>query len=146
METEGKGFVVKDKRAFDDRGDRREEEKNEEQQDLRGGEKGPEQRPPKEEGERPGEGAERPRESSPLPEVNFSTLIMSLSSSALYHLGEIPDPQTGRKAEDLPLAKHTIDTIGMLAEKTKGNLTEEEQKFLDTMLADLRWRYVKATG
>jgi len=146
METEGKGFVVKDKRAFDDRGDPREEEKNEEQQDRKGGEKAPEHHPPKEEAGPPREETERFRESSPLPEVNFSTLIMSLSSSALFHLGEIPDPQTGRKAEDLPLAKHTIDTIGMLAEKTKGNLTEEEQKFIDTMLADLRWRYVKATG
>ncbi len=147
METEGKGFVVKDKRAFDDRGDPREEEKKGEPQDRKGGEKAPGHHPPKEEDEQqPREETERSRESSPLPEVNFSTLIMSLSSSALFHLGEIPDPQTGQKAEDLPLAKHTIDTIGMLAEKTKGNLTEEERKFIDTMLADLRWRYVKATG
>jgi hypothetical protein len=149
METEGKGFVVRDKRAFDDQGDPREEEKIEERQEQQAsgsGEKGPEQPPPKEGAGPSREETERAGESSPLPEVNFSTLIMSLSSSALFHLGEIPDPQTGRKATDFPLAKHTIDTIGMLAEKTKGNLTEEEQKFLDTMLADLRWRYVKATG
>ena len=71
---------------------------------------------------------------------------MSLSSSALLHLGEIPDPQTGQKQQDLPLAKHTIDTIGMLKEKTQGNLSDEEQKFLDSMLTDLRWRYVRASG
>jgi len=79
-----------------------------------------------------------------LPEVNFSTLIFSLSSSALFHLGEIADPQTGEKKKDLPLAKHAVDTIVMLREKTKGNLTEEEQKFIDSVLNDLQWRYVKA--
>ncbi len=154
METEGKGFVVRDRRAFDDQGDPREEET----QDTRS--KEPEAAKPEEEGagweqaaeqaakqagEKAGEKAEG-RESAPLPEVNFSTLIMSLSSSALFHLGEIPDPQTGQKTRDLPLAKHTIDTIGMLQEKTQGNLNDEEQKFIDSMLADLRWRYVKASG
>ena len=60
------------------------------------------------------------RSSLPLPEVNFSSLILSLSSSVLFHLGEIPDPQTGEKTKDLPVAKHGIDTIAMLKEKTKG--------------------------
>jgi hypothetical protein len=75
--------------------------------------------------------------------VNFNSLIFSLSSSALINLGEIADPNTGQKGKDLPLAKHTIDTIAMLQDKTKGNLNAEEQRFLDTILADLRWRYVK---
>jgi hypothetical protein len=79
-----------------------------------------------------------------LPEVNFTSLIFSLSSSALFHFGEIPDPNTGEKKQDLPLAKHAIDTISMLQEKTQGNLTEEEQKFLDSVLTDLKWRFVKA--
>jgi hypothetical protein len=70
---------------------------------------------------------------------------MSLSSSALYHLGEIPDPQTGQLQKDLSLARHTIDIIGMLKEKTAGNLTDDEQKFVDTMLTDLRLRFVKAS-
>ena len=86
---------------------------------------------------------EEPRR-EPLPEVNFSSLIFSLSSSALLHLGEIADPQTGEKKEDLPLAKHSIDIIAMLKEKTKGNLTDEESKFLENILTDLRWRYVRA--
>ena len=146
METEGKGFVVRDKRAFDDRGDPREEEKEEKQEGRTARETGAEEGPREERAEQPEKAAGETQGGGPLPEVNFSTLIMSLSSSALFHLGEIPDPQTGKKAKDLPLAKHTIDTIGMLAEKTRGNLTEEEQKFLDTMLADLRLRYVKATG
>ena len=80
----------------------------------------------------------------PLPEVNFNSLIFSLSSSAFLHIGDIADPQTGEKKKDLPMAKHSIDIIAMLKDKTKGNLTEEEQKFLDNILADLRLRYVKA--
>jgi hypothetical protein len=133
METEEKGFVIRDRRSFDDSG----ELKKEEAEAASGKEQSEKREEPskKDRGERP-----------PLPEVSFSTLIMSLSSSALFHLGEIPDPQTGKKTKDLPLAKHTIDTIGMLREKTQGNLSEEEQKFVDSMLADLRMRFVKATG
>jgi hypothetical protein len=85
------------------------------------------------------------REAPPLPEPNFTALIFSLSSTALFHLGDIPDPQTGEKQMDLSLAKHTIDTIAMLQQKTAGNLTEEEQKFTESILADLRWRFIKAS-
>ncbi|OGP98181.1 MAG: hypothetical protein A2Z39_02945 [Deltaproteobacteria bacterium RBG_19FT_COMBO_46_9] len=80
----------------------------------------------------------------PLPEVNFNSLIFSLSSSALLNMGDIAEPQTGERKKDLPMAKYSIDIISMLQEKTKGNLTEEEHKFLDSILADLRLRYVKA--
>ena len=79
----------------------------------------------------------------PLPEISFPALIFSLSSTALFHLGELPDPQTHEKKKDLLLAKHTIDTIAMLKEKTAGNLTGEEGKFIENVLADLRLRYVK---
>jgi hypothetical protein len=134
MEIEGKGFVVKDKRALDEQGklkkdkeDKKEAAEKVEEKEERKGE------PEKEEAER-----------SPLPEVNFNSLIFSLSSSVLLHLGEIADPQSGEKKKDIALAKHTIDTIAMLREKTQGNLTEEEKKFLETILADLRLRYVKA--
>jgi hypothetical protein len=80
-----------------------------------------------------------------LPEVNFTSLIFSLSSTALFHFGDIADPQTGKTKKDLPLAQHAIDTIAMLKEKTEGNLTDEEQKFLESVLTDLRWRYVKVS-
>ena len=79
----------------------------------------------------------------PLPEITLPSLIFSLSSTALFHLGELPDPQTNEKKKDIPLAKHTIDTIAMLKEKTAGNLTGDEEKFIETVLADLRLRYVK---
>jgi hypothetical protein len=61
-------------------------------------------------------------------------------------LGEIQDPVTQQLAKNLPLAKQTIDLIGMLKEKTKGNLNPEEEKFIEHILYDLRMRYIKAAG
>ena len=81
----------------------------------------------------------------PLPEINFSNFILSLSTSVLIQLGEIQDPITKQSAKQLPLAKQTIDLIGMLKEKTKANLSPDEAKILDAILYDLRMRYVKAT-
>ncbi|MFH1020613.1 MAG: DUF1844 domain-containing protein [Pseudomonadota bacterium] len=81
-----------------------------------------------------------------LPEVTFTTLIMSLNSSALYHLGEIQDPETGQTGRDLVLAKHTIDTLQLLKDKTKGNLIDKEEGLLGHVLADLKLRYVKASS
>jgi len=132
MAEEEKGFVIKDRRSFDDKGDLKEET----------GEKKAGKEEKKE--ERKQEAAREQGQRTMLPEVNFSYFLISLSSSALFHLGEIADPQTGEKKKDLPIAKHTIDTLAMLKEKTKGNLTDEEQKALDSILADLRWRYVRA--
>jgi hypothetical protein len=129
MDGEEKGFIIKDKRSLDGKGELKEEEREE---DIKGEEKREEAK--KEETQR-----------IPLPEVSLSSLIFSLSSSALLHLGEIADPQTGEKKEDFALAKHSIDTIAMLKEKTEGNRTEEEEKFVDSILTDLRWRYVKAS-
>ncbi|MEW6374673.1 MAG: DUF1844 domain-containing protein [Thermodesulfobacteriota bacterium] len=83
---------------------------------------------------------------TPLPEINFSSLIFSLSTSVLIQLGEVQDPNTQQPAKNLPLAKQTIDLIGMLQEKTKGNLTSDEEKLLENILYDLRLRYVKAVG
>ena len=80
----------------------------------------------------------------PLPEIDFTSFIFSLSTSALIQLGEIEDPFTKGLIKNLPLAKQTIDLIGMLKQKTKGNLTPEEEKVIDFVLYDLRMRYVKA--
>ena len=85
------------------------------------------------------------REGTPLPEITFEAFLISLSSSALIHLGELPDPTSGEKKKDLPLAKQTIDLLGLLREKTRNNLKEEEEKLFDHLLYDLRMRYVKET-
>jgi hypothetical protein len=83
---------------------------------------------------------------APLPEITFINLLFSFSTSALIQLGEIQDPITQQLAKNLPLAKQTIDLIGMLKEKTKGNLAPEEETIIENILYDLRMRYVKATG
>ncbi len=91
------------------------------------------------------EGQVRQGGSCVLPEVTFTTFIMSLNTSALYHLGELPDPVTGQSGKDLLLAKHAIDTLQLLKKKTVGNLSEKEQELIDNVLADLKFRYVKAS-
>ena len=90
------------------------------------------------------EGAGRPPSGDGLPGIDFSTFILSLSTSALYHLGVVEDPQTGAKAEpDLTLASQTIDTLAILEEKTRGNLEPEEQHLLESLLYELRMRFVE---
>lgn len=80
-----------------------------------------------------------------LPKVDFSTLVLSLGTTALYQLGAVADPLTGEKAEADPLvAKQTIDTLEMLRDKTRGNLDEEERKLIDSLLYELRMRFVES--
>jgi hypothetical protein len=79
-----------------------------------------------------------------MPEVTFTAFVMSMNTSALFHLGEISDPASGEKNKDLVLAQHSIDILSLLEEKTKGNLTEEEQDLLKHVLYDLKMRYVRA--
>ena len=104
---------------------------------------------PKKEEERTGEPPPREdvlQEEAQLPEINFTNFLLSISTSALIQLGEVPDPVSKQSVKQLPLAKQTIDLIGMLQEKTKGNLSSEEGKLIEYILYDLRMRYVKATG
>jgi hypothetical protein len=77
-------------------------------------------------------------------QLTFSTFILSLSTSVLVNLGELPDPLKNEKDINLPLAKQTIGIIEMLMEKTKGNLTEDEDRLIDSMLYDLRMKYIEA--
>jgi len=141
MSEEEKGFVIKDRRSFDETGGLKEQQEEVTQEASKRDEK---VKDSEKNGTAQEAGEDAGEQTPPLPEVNFSSLILSLSSSSLFHLGEVPDPQTGEKKKDLPLAKHSIDIIAMLKEKTEGNLTDEEQKFIESVLTDLRWRYVKA--
>jgi hypothetical protein len=78
-----------------------------------------------------------------LPVIDFTTFIASLSHSALMHLGEAP-PLEGHPAEtNFPLARQTIDLLGVLEEKTRGNLTGAEERLLAHTLFDLRTRFVE---
>jgi hypothetical protein len=127
-EEKEKGFVVKDKRFSAIK---------EGEEDSRGKEGKKREEPPKE---------DAVEEDIPLPEINFINFLFSLSTSVLIQLGEIQDPVSEEIAKNLPLAKQTIDLIGMLKEKTKGNLTPDEEKLIENILYDLRIRYVKAVG
>ncbi|MDH3687128.1 MAG: DUF1844 domain-containing protein [Myxococcales bacterium] len=91
----------------------------------------------------PEEASDAPRA---YPKPDFAALVVSLGSSALFHLGLVPDPATGETgAPDLPLARQTIDLVEILQEKTHGNLTPEEDQLLQSLLTDLRMRYVEAS-
>jgi hypothetical protein len=77
----------------------------------------------------------------PLPHVDFATLVLSLSHSALVHLGQADDPNESSTEVDLTLARHSIDLIALLEEKTKGNLTGQEERLIGSVLVDLRARF-----
>jgi hypothetical protein len=135
MAEEEKGFIVKDKRTFFSD----EEAPDEEKQQKNVKEEAPEEEPAASDKKTASE------EDVQFPEVSFSTFIFSISSSVLLHFGEIPDPATGEKTKNLPMAKHSIDILSMLEEKTRGNLTDDEEQLITNILYDLRMRYVKET-
>lgn len=79
-----------------------------------------------------------------MPEVTFSSLVLSFNTSALFHMGELAHPESGQKVVDLELAKNAIDTLSLLREKSKGNLTPDEGELLTRVLYELKIRFVKA--
>ena len=76
--------------------------------------------------------------------IDFSTFLVGLASSALIHLGQAPHPETGTQGKNLLLARQTLDLLGMLRNKTKGNLSSEEEQLFSNLLTDLRLRFVEA--
>lgn len=81
-----------------------------------------------------------------LPEASFPSLVLTLGTGALQHMGLVENPMTGKVEKDLRLAKHTIDMLDMLKKKTKGNLRKEEERLLDELMYDLRMKFVRARG
>ena len=135
-DTEDKGFTVKDKRFF--------QQSDEEKDRLREASK--QQEAAREAYETEANKAQStagPKAEGPLPEISFASFIMSLGTSVFFHLGDLPHPETGVADKNLPMAKQTIDLLGILREKTRHNLTPEEENIFDHLLYDLRMRYVK---
>jgi len=125
---ERRGFQVKDRRRFSDSGEARPDVAEETPE--------PAPRPAAAESAAPG--------AAPADEpVTFSTFVLGLSTQALLHLGEIPNPMTHALERDLGAAKHVIDILGILQEKTRSNLEPGEESLLDSVLYDLRMRYVE---
>jgi len=135
-EEKEKGFAIRDRRVFAEgktEGLPKEEEKKEREKPSKT--------------QQPQEAEEKAAESEeevPLPEISFSNFIFSLSTSALIQLGEIPDPVVNQTNKNLAMAKQTIDILGILQEKTKGNLTPDEESLIQNILYDLRMRFVNA--
>ena len=136
MAEENKGFTVRDRRFSSQESDKEPAEKT-----TAEAERKPEPDQPVSE-----EAAGADDTGSPLPKIDFATFIFSLNSSALVHLGAIEEPGTGKKVKNLPLAKQTIDILGVMEEKTRGNLTSDEDNLLKNILHDLRIMYVRAKG
>jgi len=85
-------------------------------------------------------------EETKVPALDFNALVLSLGSSVIVHLGEAPDPTSGQKAApNLPMAQQSIDLLAMLQEKTRGNLTADEARFLENILFDLRMLYLQVS-
>ncbi len=141
---EKKAFVVRDRRLFTEEGEPRSEAESPEEK----AESSRPQSPPGDSEANGRESADAGAEAQagqmpPLPEVSFATFVLSLNSEALLHLGMIANPATGKQEKNLPLAKYTIDTLGMLEEKTRGNLSDDEAAMLKNILFDLRMIYVR---
>ena len=135
-----KGFVVKDRRMFDEDGSAREDVAKE-----AGNSKPGRQSDQKPEG-KVKEAEQLKKEQYQMPEMNFHNFVLSLYTSVIFNLGELADPVSGKKEKDLNAAKHTIDILGMLKEKTEGNLDNSEKDLLEGILSESRMRYVKESG
>lgn len=126
-------FTVTDRRAFDPSGE-------------------PKSEPPAEPSAEPSALSDKPAQAPrpapepprALPPADFATLVLSLGSSAVMYLGQSDEPDGKKPPRNLPMAKHAIDLLTVLEEKTKGNLSSEEEQILESLLFDLRLRYVEA--
>ncbi|MDC4224122.1 MAG: DUF1844 domain-containing protein [Candidatus Manganitrophus sp.] len=134
MEEEEKGFQIRDRRAYlkdtDSEKERDQKQASAQKREAPEAASSKPERPP----DFPAEGS--------LP-VNFSSFILSLATSALIHLGQEANPATGERSVELPSARQVIDLISLLEEKTKGNLTPEEENLLQQILFTLRLKFVE---
>jgi len=141
-EQEEKGFVVSDKRLFTPSGDRIMDTGQPEPAE-------PESPPPPKQKapasaaspQPPATEADTPQD---LPPVDFASFVMMLTNNIMVFLGQVPNPLTQQPQVDLAQAQHTIDILMMLREKTRGNLSDEEERFLQELLPQLQMAYVQA--
>ena len=134
-EEKDKGFTVQDRRRFSAEGEAKTE--------------GPQESPAPAAASAPEAAAAGEPRRAPEPgphaelEVTFTTFMVGLSTQALAALGEISDPVSGARSKDLDAAQQLIDIIGMLREKTRGNLDSDEDGLIEAILFDLRMKYVE---
>jgi hypothetical protein len=136
MSDEDKGYKIKDRRAFTPEGELREDQT----EALKDAPEAPSSAPAPAAAPAP-----ETRAASSFPEIDFTTFLLSLASNALMQMGATGEGTAGGGEVDLRLARQTIDIISMLQQKTRGNLTGEEERLLDHILYDLRIQFVAAT-
>lgn len=139
---ESKGFKVQDRRRFSAEGELKPEfnQAPEESAPPPKAAPGAAQTPPS------SSAAAADHEAATAPEMTFASFLVGLSAQVLIHLGEVPDPTSGEVHRDLAGAQQLIDLIGILQEKTRGNLDASEASMLEAILFDLRMKYVELAG
>ena len=141
-EPEGRGFVVSDKRLFAPSGEKIADTGTPELAESEAP-----SAPEKEEAaatESPGTPQAERGASRDAPPIDFASFVMMLTNNVMVFLGQVPNPTTQQPQVDLEQAQHTIDIIMMLREKTRGNLTDEEEGFLQELLPQLQMAFVQA--
>ena len=134
-EQEEQSFRVTDKRGFTENGEPAARDTSEKAEDKQTTE-------PASASEAGPKGGEAP----PKPTIDFPSYVLSYYTQGLVLLGEVPNPYTNKKEEDIEAARHTIDILSMLQEKTKGNLSQAEQQLLETVLYELRMKFMAKTN
>ena len=132
-QEEQDSFRVTDKRIFSEDGEARASETS--------GESSPADEPARDIPESAPDEDSRQR-----PPIDFPSYLLSYYTQGLVLLGEVPNPYTNKKEEDTEAARHTIDILVMLEEKTKGNLSQDEEKLLENVLYELRMKYMAKTN
>jgi hypothetical protein len=130
-QEEPQSFRVTDKRGFSEEGEIRTPEAAEQKD---------------EKANSASRGPETKEEASSRPPIDFPSYILSYYTQGLVLLGEVPNPYTNKKEEDVEAARHTVDILSMLQEKTKGNLGKDEEQLLDSVLYELRIKFMAKTN
>jgi hypothetical protein len=134
-EQEEPGFRVTDKRGFRDDAEEQTPEASKKTEET-----------PANESSSAAEKAPSGQETPPRTPIDFPSYLLSYYTQGLVLLGEVPNPYTNKKEEDVEAAQHTIDILSMLEQKTRGNLTKEEQQLLETVLYELRMKFMAKTN
>lgn len=134
-EQEDTGFKVTDKRLFRDDGERRPDVAEEKDKGSESRKEGPVGAAPPMNEEIPGTG----------PRIDFPSYVLSYYTQGLVLLGEVPNPMTNKREEDLEGARHTVDILTMLQEKTRGNLSPDEDQLIGSVLYELRMKFMAKT-
>ncbi len=134
-EQEEQNFRVSDKRIFREDGELRDPEKQEKTEETAAAQSSS-----------AAEIKSSSEEAPPRPPIDFPSYILSYYTQGLVLLGEVPNPYTNKKEEDTQGARHTVEILTMLQEKTRGNLSKNEEQLLENVLYELRMKYMAKTN